>query len=64
MNFFPAVLFVFSLISGSADHGDKTSDVKGEIMGRYKNCEVEEPAAEVTCDENEYVITLATEGYS
>jgi hypothetical protein len=42
MNLLPLSLFVFSLLAGNGDMGDQTSDVKGEIISRYKDLQVEE----------------------
>ena len=39
----PLSVYVFSLLAGSTnDMGGETSDVKGEIMSRYKSLQVEE----------------------
>jgi len=38
----PLSLFVFSLFAGNSDMGTQTSDVKGEIISRYKGLQVEE----------------------
>ena len=64
MTLFPLVLFVFSLIGGHTEMGGKTSDVKGEIMGRYKGCQVEEPAHETISEESESPDMQHSEEYS
>lgn len=42
MNLLPLSLFVFSLFAGNNDMGIQTTDVKGEIISRYKGLQVEE----------------------
>ena len=42
MNLMPLSVYVFSLLAGGTDMGGQTSDVKGEIMSRYKSLQVEE----------------------
>lgn len=42
MYLLPLTTFVFSLLAGTIDMGTATSDVKGEILGRYKGLQVEE----------------------
>ncbi len=42
MNTLPLTALIFSLIAGNIDKGGATSDVKGEIIGRYKGLQVEE----------------------
>ncbi len=43
MDFFPLILLAFSLIgSPSTAILDKTSDVKGEIIGRYANLQIDD----------------------
>lgn len=42
MNLLPLTTFIFSLLAGNMDMGKATSDVKGEIINRYKGLQVEE----------------------
>ena len=55
MNLLPLTTFIFSLLAGNMDMGKATSDVKGEIISRYKRLEVEEPhdnAESLLCHED------------
>lgn len=57
MNLLPLSLFVFSLLAGNSDMGDQTSDVKGEIISRYKDLQIEETQHEVEPVETEEDLT-------
>ena len=55
MNLLPLTTFIFSLLAGNMDMGKATSDVKGEIINRYKGLQVEEPhdkTESLTCHED------------
>ncbi|QVL57863.1 MAG: hypothetical protein KFB93_01935 [Simkaniaceae bacterium] len=42
MNLLPLTTFIFFLLAGNMDMGKASSDVKGDIIGRYKGLQVEE----------------------
>lgn len=53
MNLLPLSLFVFSLFAGNNDMGIQTTDVKGEIISRYKGLQVEETLEDSHSEESE-----------
>lgn len=42
MTLLPLSTFIFSLLSGNMDMGQPSSDVKGEVVSRYKGLQIEE----------------------
>ena len=50
MNLLPLTTLIFSLLAGTIDMGEASSDVKGDIIGRYKGLQVEETDSS-TCHE-------------
>lgn len=42
MTLLPLSTFIFSLLAGNMDMGQPSSDVKGEIVSRYKGLQIEE----------------------
>ena len=56
MTLLPLSTFIFSLLAGNIDMGQPSSDVKKDIVSRYKGLQIEEPQeneAEETGEQDE-----------